>query len=110
MVCCVMLYCNELVYVTLYVLLEGQQFVLATQQAMCLMVRTDCMTNACLAYNVPEVSDVQLIDGRVSPRGSREGRVRSPALWHCHVIIHRNDLQTTVALSGIADNNKVNGG
>ncbi len=60
------------------------------------------MTNAYLASDVPEVADVQLIDGDVRPRGSREGCVRSPALRHCHVIIHRHNLHTSAALLGMA--------
>lgn len=60
--------------------------------------------------DIPEVSNMQLIDGGVSPRGSREECVRSPALRHCHVVIHRRNLHTTIALSGKANSNKLNYG
>ena len=68
------------------------------------------MANACLAFDVPEVSNVQLIDGGVSPWGSKQGCVRSPALRHCHVIIHRHNLHTSAALLGMGINNKATGG
>ncbi len=40
-----------------------------------------------LAVSTPEVSDMQLVDGYVSPRGCREGFVGSPAFEHGCLII-----------------------
>lgn len=48
-----------------------------------------CSTNwANVRVSSPEVSDVQFIDGGVSPRGGWEGCVGGPPLWHGQVIFH----------------------
>ena len=50
------------------------------------------LTDNCSAVMLPEVSDVQLVDGSIGPGGSRGWGMQTPTLWHCHVILHRHNL------------------